>query len=152
MSSYVPGLSGGVDAEVSVNVAFGPITVEGTDVVGITITCGVFGVRRTGGSGENSRGGSSSSVAVTVSSGDGSVEIDGSVPKKMYVNGVWVTVTSITVLEVLYRYTSRTRQIPMTEKMPIKAGGSRLRSNAGGLSLSMEMRNQWRVEMSPLTS
>jgi hypothetical protein len=82
------------------------------------------------------RGGSSASVAVTDSSGEGCVEIAGSVPRKIYLNGVFVTVTSTTTREVLYRYISKTRQIPMTEKIPIKAGGIRPRSKTGWLSIT----------------
>lgn len=83
----------------------------------------------------NMGGGSSERVAVADSSGEGSVEMAGSVPRKMYLNGVFVTVTSTTTCDVVYRYISKTRHIPIAEKMPIKAGGIRPRSKAGWLSI-----------------
>jgi hypothetical protein len=96
----VPGLSGGGAAEASVAVGFEGVRREGAGVFGVVI-CGVVGVRIIGEGCVKIRGGSSASVAVTASSGEGSVEMAGSVPRKIYLNGVFVTVTSITTREVL---------------------------------------------------
>jgi len=56
------------------------------------VTCGVFGVSIIGEACVKTDGGSSESVAVPTSSGEGSVEMAGSVPRKMYLKGVSVGV------------------------------------------------------------
>jgi len=99
MSSYVPGLSGGVDAEVGVRAALGETTADGTGVPGVVR--GVIRVKTIGGSWVKKGGGSSASVGAADSSGEGSVEIPGSVPRKMYLNGVSVSVTEISARDAL---------------------------------------------------
>jgi len=99
MSSYVPGLSGGADAEVGVRAALGVTIADGTGVPGVVR--GVIRVKMIGGSWVKKGGGSSASVGVTDSSGEGSVEIPGSVPRKMYLNGVSVSVTKISARDAL---------------------------------------------------
>lgn len=95
----MPALSGGGEAEAGVIVAFGTMIVDGIDVLGIA--CVMFGVNRIGGACVKIGGCSAEKVGVADSSGEGSVEMAGSVPRKIYLNGVFVTVTSTTACEVL---------------------------------------------------
>jgi len=99
----VPALSGGVEAEVGEGVML-PIMIGVATIVlavfGLVGVPGLFGVIETPGSSVGS-GGSSEDEATADSSGEGSVEIPGSVPRKMYLKGVSVAVTVTAARAVL---------------------------------------------------
>ena len=100
----MPELSGGVEAEVGEGVMLPMMIVVGTTVfpefglVGVVEVFGSVGVTKINGSSVGA-GGSSEVGAIVDSSGKASVEILGSVPRKMYLKGVTVAVIGTIVRE-----------------------------------------------------
>jgi len=131
LSSYVPGLSGAADEEVGVRVAktSGGLVDSVLDVdvpsVGRAVE-GRVGVAR--------RVGVTSSSGISVSGMD--VEIPGSVPRRIKVNGVAVSRAVFDLRELARFANRRTRQMPNNEKIPNTIGMINVASNFGLFSIA----------------